>query len=81
MFVVMVRHAGATPNLYALVKEACWVVANLSAGPSEHRNAVLHAGLLPRLVELMSTNHSFDIQVSVCAALWTLEDIYFCRND
>jgi len=66
-FLLLVVPLGSSTSLNrALLKEACWVAANLSAGPSEHRNAVLHAGLLPCLAELMGDKHSFDIQVRAC---------------
>ena len=45
-------------------KETLWVLSNLTAGPTEHITTLLHAGVLPLVIHLLSS--TFDIKKEVC---------------
>ena len=48
-------------------KETLWVLSNLTAGPTEHINMLIEAGILPLVINLMSS--TFDIKKEVCYLL------------
>ena len=45
-------------------KESLWVLSNLTAGPTEHIDAFIQAGILPLVMDLMSS--TYDIKKEVC---------------
>ena len=45
-------------------KESLWVLSNLTAGPTEHIDALIQAGILPLIMDLMSS--TYDIKKEVC---------------
>ena len=45
-------------------KESLWVLSNLTAGPTEHTDALIQAGMLPLIMDLMSS--TYDIKKEVC---------------
>ena len=48
-------------------KETLWVLSNLTAGPTEHIDMLIEAGILPLIMILMSS--TFDIKKEVCYSL------------
>ena len=44
-------------------KESLWVLSNLTAGPAQHIDMLIQAGILPLIVELLSA--TFDIKKEV----------------
>ena len=46
-------------------KESLWVLSNLTAGPTEHTDALIQAGILPLIMDLMSS--TYDIKKEVCS--------------
>ena len=45
-------------------KESLWVLSNLTVGPTEHIDALVQAGILPLVMDLMSS--TYDIKKEVC---------------
>lgn len=58
-------------------KESLWVLSNLTAGPTEHTDALIQAGILPLLMNLMSS--TYDIKKEVCSIiiLWYFSLVKF----
>ena len=54
-----------------IITDACWALSYLSDGPSDRIAAVLEAGVAPRLVELLQTQH----QSVITPALRTIGNI------
>lgn len=50
-------------------KESLWVLSNLTAGPTEHTDALIKAGILPLIMDLMSS--AYDIKKEVCSTILT----------
>lgn len=50
-------------------KESLWVLSNLTAGPTEHTDALIQAGILPLIMDLMSS--AYDIKKEVCSTILT----------
>ena len=46
-------------------KESLWVLSNLTAGQTRHTDALIQAGMLPPIVDLMSS--TYDIKKEVCS--------------
>ena len=44
-------------------KESLWVLSNLTAGPTEHIDALIQGGILPLVMDLMSS--TYDIKKEV----------------
>lgn len=42
-------------------KEACWTISNITAGTADQIQAVISAGVFPRLIQLLASS-DFDIQ-------------------
>mmetsp|Transcript_30111 Transcript_30111/g.41972 ORF Transcript_30111/g.41972 Transcript_30111/m.41972 type:complete len:209 (+) Transcript_30111:197-823(+) len=54
-----------------LRKEAIWVVGNILAGPSSHKKAVVDAGFLPQLVDILQKSQ-FDLRKEAIYALYNV---------
>ena len=48
-------------------KESLWVLSNLTAGQTEHTDALIQAGILPLIMDLMSS--TYDIKKEVCSMI------------
>eukprot|EP01028_Stygiella_incarcerata_P001165 TRINITY_DN1186_c0_g1_i1.p1 TRINITY_DN1186_c0_g1~~TRINITY_DN1186_c0_g1_i1.p1 ORF type:complete len:464 (-),score=137.30 TRINITY_DN1186_c0_g1_i1:1169-2497(-) len=62
-FPILLQH-----SVQKIVKEACWALSNITAGPSSHVQLVIDAGIMPFMMTL-STSHNPGIS---CEAMWTL---------
>mmetsp|Transcript_7306 Transcript_7306/g.11514 ORF Transcript_7306/g.11514 Transcript_7306/m.11514 type:complete len:132 (+) Transcript_7306:1704-2099(+) len=54
-----------------LRKEAIWVVGNILAGPPSHKKAVVDAGFLPQLVDILQKSQ-FDLRKEAVYALFNV---------
>eukprot|EP00038_Savillea_parva_P008652 m.178312 g.178312 ORF g.178312 m.178312 type:complete len:548 (-) comp14523_c0_seq1:40-1683(-) len=59
------------PDLNTIVFEAVWAITNIASGASEHTRAVVEAGVLPTLVELLD----HDREDIADQAIWALGNI------
>lgn len=62
-------------------KESLWVLSNLTVGPTEHIDALVQAGILPLVMDLMSS--TYDIKKEVCqkVSLCKSSELSFCQSD
>ncbi|KAL9959731.1 hypothetical protein ACROYT_G033083 [Oculina patagonica] len=47
-------------------KESLWVLSNLTAGPTEHIDAFIQAGVLPLVMDLMSSTYDIKKEAAIC---------------
>jgi len=47
-------------------KESLWVLSNLTAGPTEHTDALIQAGILPPIMDLMSSTYDIKKEAAIC---------------
>ncbi|XP_020615337.1 importin subunit alpha-9-like [Orbicella faveolata] len=47
-------------------KESLWVLSNLTAGPTEHTDALIQAGILPSIMDLMSSTYDIKKEAAIC---------------
>ncbi|XP_068689862.1 uncharacterized protein [Montipora capricornis] len=47
-------------------KESLWVLSNLTAGPAQHIDMLIQAGILPLIVELLSATFDIKKEAAIC---------------
>ena len=52
---------GLPPSLQTIVKETCWALSNIAAGPMQHIEELIKAGLMKRLSELVISSTDYEV--------------------
>lgn len=47
-------------------KESLWVLSNLTAGPTEHIDVLVQGGILPLVMDLMSSTYDIKKEAAIC---------------
>jgi len=76
----------AVPKLTSLIqhsnreiqKEACWTLSNIAAGTVDQIQAVLEAGAIPPLVQLVSSEEDPEVRSEAC---WVVLNATSCGSD
>jgi hypothetical protein len=55
--------------------EVCWCLTNIASGSSEHTQAVVDAGAIPKFIKLISLDSPFVVEQSI----WALASIFLIR--